>query len=605
MFKSIKWKFITVYFLLVFISMAIVTTFIVKNLETYQINQITSTMENSIKKLVNSSTYLEQSDNLNDFQSDIQKVVREWPISSSERMYIIDAIDGYEIIADTTSIEINKKSAFDIKQIREDLVILSQKNMEIEKSISSNYDDNGKSMHMSVPILNDIGEVKGIVYMLKDLSGMYSTVEESRDLLLKATVMALVITVVLGYFIAKSITEPINDLTVKTERMASGDFDQLVEVRSNDEIGELASMFNYLRLELKGSISKLTREKNRLDIMFANMADGVMLVDRTGKIVHANQVMSNIMDISYDELLNYNYNEMIKDLDSEYTLECIKEKDLEHGNSNIEINLSVYNMRYGLIKDESGEVDGMIIVFQDITEQQKLDNMRKEFVADVSHELKTPITNIKSYAETLLNAEVEADMRKTFLTVIDDECDRMARIVRELLQLSNFDAKIVNWKKEHIRLNEFIEKVYFKIKISADEKNQTITINKCSDRAEVFADSDGLEQVLLNILTNAIKYTEDGGKIEISTVKKDRNIIVSVSDNGIGIPESDLKRIFERFYRVDKARARELGGTGLGLPIAKHIVESHGGQIFIKSEYKKGTTIDIILPIEVDIEKVM
>lgn len=603
MFKSIKWKFITVYFLLVLISMIIVTTFILKNLETYQINQITNTMENSIKKLVNSSTYLDQSDNLSDFKNDIQKVVREWPISSSERMYIIDTIDGYEIIADTTSIEVNKKSAFDIKQIKEQLVISSQKNVELEKVISLNSDDNGKSMHMAVPILNNIGEVKGIIYMLKDLSGMYNTLEESRDLLLKATALALSITIVLGYFIARSITEPINDLTIKTERMASGDFDQLVEVKSTDEIGELASMFNYLRLELKGSITKLTREKNRLDIMFANMVDGVMLVDRTGDIVHANQVMSNIMDIPYNELLNYNYDDMIINLESDYTLDYIKEKDLDHDEYNIEINSSVYSLRYGLIKDEMGDVDGMIVAFQDITEQQKLDNMRKEFVADVSHELKTPITNIKSYAETLLSAEVEDDMRKTFLTVIDDECDRMARIVRELLQLSNFDAEKVAWKKENIRLNEFIDRVYFKIKISAEEKKQIITINKCDREIDIFADKDGLEQVLLNILTNAIKYTEDGGRIELNTIKSGENVIISISDNGIGIPESDLKRIFERFYRVDKARARELGGTGLGLPIAKHIVESHGGNISIKSKYKEGTTIDILLPIDVEIYK--
>ena len=603
MFKSIKWKFVTVYFLLVLIAMIIVTTFIVKNLEKYQINQISSTMENSIRKLVNSSTYLEQSDLLSDFQSEIQKVVREWPVSSSERMYIIDAIEGYKVIADTTSIEVNKKSAFDIKQIREDLVILSQKNTELQKTISSNYDDNGKSMHISMPILNNIGEVKGIAYMIKDLSAMYNTLEESRDLLLKATLIALSITIALGYLIARSITEPINYLTKKTERMASGDFDQKIEVKSTDEVGELASMFNYLRLELKGSISKLTREKNRLDIMFANMADGVMLVDKTGDIVHANQVISHILNLTYSELIAYNYKDMIKDLNSEYTLEYIKLEDLEHGESNIEINKSIYNIRYGLIKDENEEVDGMIVVFQDITEQQKLDNMRKEFVADVSHELKTPITNIKSYAETLLNAEVEEDMRKTFLTVIDDECDRMARIVRELLQLSNFDAEKIEWKKENISLNKFIDRIYFKIKISAEEKKQTIIINKYDREIDIFADRDGLEQVLFNILTNAIKYTETGGRIELNTVKKGGNVIISISDNGIGIPEEDLKRIFERFYRVDKARARELGGTGLGLPIAKQIVESHGGQIFINSEYNKGTTIDIILPIDIEIYK--
>lgn len=585
--------------------MIIVTTFIVKNLETYQVNQISSTMENSMKKLVNSSTYLNQSDGLSSSQDDIQKVVREWPVSSSERMYIIDVLDKYKIIADTTSIEINKKSAFDIKEIREELVLDSKKDAEIQQTIRLNYDDDGKSMHMTYPILNDIGEVKGIVYMVKDLSGMYRTLEESQNLLLKATVIALFTTVVLGYFIARSITEPINDLTVKAEKMADGDFDQSVEVKSDDEIGELASMFNYLRIELKESISKMTREKNRLDIMFANMADGVMLIDKTGEIVHANQVMSDIINISYESILKYNFNDLMNFLGSELTLEHIIDNDSKRRKYNIEIKRCIYNLRHGLIRDEKEEVDGMILVFQDITEQQRLDNMRKEFVADVSHELKTPITTIKSYTETLLSANVDAESSKNFLSVIDEECDRMARIVRELLQLSNFDAKRVKLKKENIAINEFIEKVYFKIKISAEEKNQEIIINNSVGEEEIFADRDTLEQVLLNLITNAIKYTRAGGTIEIDTAKKGKDMSIRISDNGVGIPEEDLKRIFERFYRVDKARARELGGTGLGLPIAKYIVESHGGKIFIDSKYKEGTTVEILMPIEEEILEVI
>lgn len=598
MFKSIKWKFIIIYFLLVLISMIIVTTFIVKNLETYQINQISSTMENSIKKLVNSSSYIKGSKNLSKSQKEIQKVVREWPVSSTERMYIIDTLDKYKMIADTTSINVSEKSAFDIKQIREDLVMDTVKNAESREKISLNFDDDGKSMHMSLPILNEIGEVKGIVYMVKDLSGMYRTLEESQELLLKATLIALFTTVLLGYFIARSITEPINDLTIKAEKMAAGDFEQSVDVKSSDEIGELANMFNYLRLELKGSIARLTRQKNRLDIMFANMADGVMLIDKDGQIIHANQVMTDIIKTSYESLVNYNFDCLMHELSSNLTADCIIEEDSDHDRHNIKINNCIYSLRHGLIRDEKEEVDGMIVVFQDITEQQKLDNMRKEFVADVSHELKTPITTIKSYTETLLNTEVDRDMRNEFLSIIDEECDRMARIVRELLQLSNFDAKRVKLNKEVIELNEFIDRIYSKIKISALEKEQEIVINNHAREEEIFADKDTLEQVILNIITNAIKYTENGGRIEIDTSKKQNFMYITISDNGIGIPEEDLSRIFERFYRVDKARARELGGTGLGLPIAKYIVESHGGEIKINSIYKQGTTVEIILPME-------
>ncbi|AFS79826.1 sensor signal transduction histidine kinase [Gottschalkia acidurici 9a] len=596
MFRSIRWKFITVYFLLVLIAMLIVTTFIVKKLETYQIDQISSTMENSVRKFINSSTDISQSEDLNSVKGDIQKVVREWPISSSEMMYVINAMDEYRVVADTTSSKAIDRSAFDVKQIREDIVLWCQKYGEPQSSMNEDYGSGGKSMHIAYPVLSETGEVKGIVYMVKDLNDIYKTLEESKNLLFKATAMALGITVVLGFFIARSITEPINDLTIKAEKMAEGDFNQVVEVKSDDEIGQLASMFNNLTSELKKTISKLTREKNKLDIIFANMADGVILVDKNENIIHANGVVSNIIKTPYYKLLNSKYDSIFESLNKEVTLKYIKEKGYGEGQENVEIDSNIYNVRYALIEDEKKEIDGMIVVFRDVTEQQKLDNMRKEFVADVSHELKTPITTIKSYAETLMENDVDKETSIQFLSVIDEECDRMARIVRDLLQLSNFDYKQVDWNKVDININKFMEKIYLKVKMSSEEKKQLIEMNIPENISNIFADKDAIEQVLLNIITNAIKYTPEKGKIEISASEKNENIIISVKDNGIGIPKEDLNRIFERFYRVDKARARELGGTGLGLSIAKQIIETHGGKILIQSEYNHGTRVDIIFP---------
>lgn len=599
MFQSIRWKFITIYFLLVLIAMIIVTTFIVRKLETYQISQITNTTENSIRKLVNSSTDIQNSDKLSLVKEDIQKVVREWPISSSETMYVIDTLDNYKIVADTTGSNKIDVSAFYVKQIREDLVLYCQRDGELKKNISLNHNRNGKAMHISYPILNEIGEVKGIIYMVKDISSMYKTLEESKNLLLKATAMALAITVFLGFFIARSITEPINDVTIKAEKMAGGDFDQIVEVKSDDEIGQLASMFNYLTLKLKLTLSEVIREKNKLDIIFANMADGVILTDREGKIIHANDIISSILKVPHNSLLDLEYDKAIKNLSEKSTFKHIKENNYYEGQENIHIGLSIYNLRYALIEDEKKEIDGMIVVFQDVTEQEKLDNMRKEFVADVSHELKTPITTIKSYTETLLENELDKELGTQFLTVIDEECDRMTRIVRDLLQLSNFDYENIELKKEEILINEFLSKIYLKLKISAQEKGHGLDLNISEDIKTIYADKDALEQVVLNIVINAIKYTNENGEIQINTYKKGENIVISVKDNGIGIPEEDLKRIFERFYRVDKARARELGGTGLGLAISKQIIETHGGKIIIESKYSKGTQVDIILPISV------
>ena len=223
--------------------------------------------------------------------------------------------------------------------------------------------------------------------------------------------------------------------------------------------------------------------------------------------------------------------------------------------------------------------------------------MRKEFVANVSHELKTPITTIKSYTETLMeNDDLDEKLSYKFLTVIDNECDRMTRIVRALLQLSNLDYKKTKWKKVNIDVEKLIRDSCMKLDLSIKEKKHLLIIDIEDDLPNVVGDKDGIEQVLLNIISNAIKYTPEHGEISITAKKIDENVSIQIKDNGMGIPEKDLERIFERFYRVDKARSRELGGTGLGLSITKSLVEAHGGQIYVESVFGKGTKFTILLP---------
>jgi two-component system sensor histidine kinase VicK len=222
--------------------------------------------------------------------------------------------------------------------------------------------------------------------------------------------------------------------------------------------------------------------------------------------------------------------------------------------------------------------------------------MRKEFVANVSHELKTPITTIKSYTETLMEEGVEVDVQKRFLSVIDSECDRMARLVRDLLQLSNIDYKKTKWVRTELSVNQLLQDIVSKLEVLARDKSQRIKMSFAEPLPSVMGDKDGIEQVLINIVSNAIKYTEPGGEISIVTSNETDKVRIRVSDNGIGIPEEDINRLFERFYRVEKGRSRDLGGTGLGLSIAKEIIEAHNGEIKLQSKYGSGTTVEIILP---------
>lgn len=600
MFKSIRWKFILVYFLLVFIAMVIVMAFIIREFENYYLNQATRTMESRVRNLVNMSNNISKSDDWNLVKEEIQTDVKRLPVYATEVIYIIDNSNIASIIATSSSnTKIIGQSAFNLSQIQAELIIDAKKYGEKQEGYSSIDNGASKAKHLAYPVLTDDGRVKGIIYITTDMTDMYDTLDQSKNILIKATALALIITVIIGFLIARSITEPINDVTKKAERMAKGDFDQVVEVKSDDEIGQLASMFNYLTLKLKNTLAEVNKEKNKLDTIITHMADGVIAVSLDGEIIHANPVALDMLKVKPEEIGTIRYDDFFRERNSNITLDRIKNEEKWRGSEIIEIDSRIYNAEYAPLKDENNDIGGMIIVFQDITKQQKLENMRKEFVANVSHELKTPITTIKSYTETLMDGAIEdKDISMNFLSVINSECDRMARIVRDLLQLSDLDYKQTKWNKKPIDIKQLLREIYLKIKISAEEKNQKIDLKIEENIGKVVADKDGIEQVILNIITNAIKYTPDGGNIEIIAKSGEEKAIITVKDNGIGIPKEDISRIFERFYRVDKARSREMGGTGLGLSIAKQIIEAHNGEILISSEYNVGTTVDIILPLQ-------
>lgn len=603
MFKSIRWKFITVYFLLVFIAMVIVGVFIIEKFEVQQLDHITSTMERHIEMIINTSSFVSEDDWMKS-KDEIQRTANDWPIDNTETLYIIVNSDIPTIVASSSKNyeKIIGQNALVYKFLDPSLIL---KALDGEKSegLMKDYNEDNMIKHLAYPVYDEVGKVKGVLYMTSDLEEMYKTIDESKIILTKATLLALCITVFLGFLIASSITEPIRDVTVKAEQMAKGDFDQFVEVKSDDEIGQLASMFNYLTLKLKETISEMDLERSKLDTIFSYMEDGVLAIDTKWNIIHANPVALKILKLEDKDINNIKYDDVMKKIDNRnLMLKKAKENDdfdnsLE-GNEIVEIDSSVYNIRYAPFRNERNGIGGLIIVFQDITEQHKLDNMRKEFVANVSHELKTPITTIKSYAETLLDNGMDEEISYQFLTVIDNECDRMARIVKDLLQLSNLDYKKTKWNKKNLSIEKLLKDVVMKVELQAKEKEHTIFMNVEENMPNIVVDKDGIEQVILNVLSNSIKYTPNGGNIQILAREENDKVVITVKDDGIGIPEEDQDRIFERFYRVDKARSRELGGTGLGLSIAKQIVEAHGGDIDMKSKYNEGTEVSIILPEE-------
>jgi len=420
-------------------------------------------------------------------------------------------------------------------------------------------------------------------------------VNQFNNIIFTALLISLLISFVFGFLISKAITTPIENITDKTREIAEGKFGQIMERQGSDEIGQLTSSINYMSQSLKNMLDEIKNEKGKVDTILNNMTDGIVAFSKEGDIIHANPealaMLNRVrMDENLDQMLKeYHINASTNEIMTETEAVNNKKLTLRLGNR-------IMQLSFALFTDTELQNEGSILILRDITEQQKLDTMQKEFVANVSHELKTPLTSIKSYAETLLSGNVDdKETEKEFLQVIESETDRMSELVKDLLQLSALDMKrtVLNFKKHSVP--ELLESAVEKVMVAADDKTHIIRKEIVYSGKAVF-DFEKIQRVLINLLMNAIKYTDQGGEITISSVKDQSNIQIKIKDNGMGIPKKDLPRIFDRFYRVDKARSRKMGGTGLGLAIAREIVIAHGGDIHISSEAEKGTEVVIEIP---------
>lgn len=592
MFKSIRWRFILIYFLLVFLAMSIVGLYIMTQLEQIQLNMNSKNMKNRINSIFTSSTALQKdnwSENINEIQGSFNNGIQ---VGYNENIYIILNDEKKTVIAGSVD-EVIGQSAYNLNVINNYILTEASSGVISETVPPNQYEEvSNVSKHMCFPIKQN-ESIEGFIYLTDSISYIYDTVNQSRKMLTQATLIALSLTVFLGMILSSSITGPIKDLTAKAKKMSQGDFDQKVVIKSNDEIGQLGKMFNFLIDELKKSMSKLQQEKSKMETTFKYMADGVLTVDSYGTIIHANPVAREIVSLKNGD---EDYNFTMSGISSSMSLEDIKNKNY-HGTDILERNGETYKIDYAPFMDDKNEIGGVILVFKNVTEQYKIEKMQKEFVANVSHELKTPITTIKSYTETLLDGAIEEkSVAVEFLNVINSESDRMTRLVSDLLRLSRMDSEQTKWNKEVLNVNKNINEICKKLLIHAKHKNIEMHISNIPEEFNILFDKDGFEQIILNIAGNAVKYTPRNGNIWIDAVRENKNIAIRIKDDGIGIPKADQTRIFERFYRVDKARTRQMGGTGLGLSIAKQVAEAHNSFINVRSELEKGTEVSIVIP---------
>lgn len=445
---------------------------------------------------------------------------------------------------------------------------------------------------VAVPIQGD-GE-SYVVYIKDSRRSLRNLTMEMVTIIIEALAFGLIISVLLSLLLSKTMTTPIEDITRGAKRIASGDLDQKIEVHSRDELGVLGQTFNDMAGVLQQSMEEIKSERNKLNTLFLHMTDGVVAYTREGALLHVNPAARDILGKTFDEqgdpesvFGRFTDVEKLKTL----TPPDFKEVDGSLGDKE----LKLFFVPFG---DEVGE-GGMMVVLRDVTEQQHMEEVRREFVANVSHELRTPLTNVKSYAETLVeDPDLPPEMTREFLTVILGEVDRMTRIVRDLLTLSRLDYGKMDWHMGFFAPDKALKNVCTAVKLEAERRRQSLEVDIQGELPRIVGDRERVEQVFMNIISNAMKYTPEGGRIAVSARMEDENLRVEVEDNGAGIPQEDLSRLFERFYRVEKARSREAGGTGLGLAIAKEIVEFHHGKIWIASEVGKFTRVTILLPRE-------
>jgi len=445
-------------------------------------------------------------------------------------------------------------------------------------------------------IKNDNGVHIGAIYMEALLEKTYQSIRNISIQFIQITVISMAITVILVIILARTITTPVKEITKQATAMSAGNFDLKVDVRGDDEIGRLGHAFNHLTSHLREALSQKEEEKKKLETVLANMSDGVIATDPKGNIIVKNKQAEKILE------RQIKLEDRIQDLipmDEPLTLPLKKTRQ-----SYIELRAdspeehTIVKVTFTPIQKENQDFAGMVAVLQNVTEQALLDRQRKEFVANVSHELRTPLTTIKSYLEALEDGAInEPEIAMQFLKVTTQEADRMTRLIHDLLQLSRLDAGKVHFHKQRTPIKHLLESAQSRFSVQASQKNIELMLNIDENLPDVYIDPDKINQVLDNLISNAIKYTSGKGTITIQAqLNSDGMVVVSIADTGIGIPKKDLDRIFERFYRVDKARSRSMGGTGLGLAIAQEIVHAHEGDIWIESEYQQGTTVSFTLP---------
>ena len=600
--QSLQFKLVIIYMLLIIIGMQIIGLYFTNSLE----RDLTGNFKNNIDSQVTlidtriKEIFQETGDDRNQMRAEIQNLLADY--GNRPEIDEIRYINADNILVGTSRISNESLVGSRINEpMSQDALESGIANDEIFVNVDK---DNQRVWILNQPVVVD-DEVAGVIYVESDVESIYMQLEAINNTFIIATLFSLVITSILGIFVARTITKPITDMRNQALLMSEGDYTSRVQIYSDDEIGQLAGSFNILSKRVQEAQANTESEKKRLDSVITHMSDGIIATDRKGRIRIVNEMAVGMLnlDIQSDELHGKNMLELLRlgeELDLEDIIQEANDSHLIFIDTADEA--TTLRVNFSTIVTDTGFINGYIAVLHDVTEQERIDAERREFVANVSHELRTPLTSMRSYIEALQEgAWQDEEIAPKFLSVTRAETDRMGRLVEDLLQLSRMDNDAEEIQKEVVDFKLFINRVIDRFEMTHKED---VVFTRHIPDAPLFTDIsvDKMGQVLDNVLSNAIKYQHGEPKRVDIHLKQNtlyNRMTIRIKDYGLGIPNNKVDRIFDRFYRVDKGRARKMGGTGLGLAISKEIIEAHNGKIWANSVENEGTTIFINLPCEV------
>lgn len=596
--SSIQTKITVIFMLLLLATIEIIGAYFTRQMEQTSIDNFQTTIQ--LQSIVTEQLTNQLVKNGKNSDRMMNQIVTDYNNSSISE---IEVVDSKNVIRAVSSLNENDR----VGQLSNNRDIREVINIGQTKTAVTS-DKTGSYMVQITPLTSGTNIV-GAVYVKASMADVFDNLRNVSIMFLTASLLAVVVAAVASMFISRAITKPIEELRQQAMQVADGDYSAQVKIYSNDELGQLGAAFNTLSARIEQTQEQSESERRRLDSVLSHMTDGVIATDRHGNVSIINQMAQDFLNIKADDAINKPISQILG-LGEEYTSQDLisSQSDMQvtvNGGANDEM---ILHASFTLIKRVTGFVSGAVCVLHDVTEQIKNEDEQRQFVSNVSHELRTPLTSVRAYIEALNEgAWKDPEIAPQFLQVTQDETERMIRMVNDLLVLSRMDRGTTKLELEWVNFTDFVSHLLNRFDMivehdqgeaQSESKRYVIKRDLGNQALWIEIDTDQMMRVIDNIMNNAIKYSPDGGTITVRLRQRQNQVLLSIADQGLGIPRKDLSKIFDRFYRADKARSRAQGGTGLGLAIAKEIVNVHGGKIWADSREGHGSTFYISLPYE-------